>query len=115
MKVKMVPEVQELLTEPLTALGLGVRTTNALEEHGIMKVEQLFDCCPGTHAACSKRCSCIKDKGMPKGFHPFCYLLDIDNFGIKTLTEVMSKAKKAVADALERARKRGRRQSNRTG
>ena len=64
---------REILAEPLAVLGLPARTLHALEKQGIFKVVDLLMCCPRA----SKQCSC-----------PHKHLLDIPNFGVKTLEQV---------------------------
>jgi len=72
------------LDEPIGSLELSVRTANALDGAGVLTIRQLLHSCPTTLAKHQQGgCHCGRT-----GFEPFCHLLDIPNFGEKTLTEV---------------------------
>jgi DNA-directed RNA polymerase alpha subunit len=77
---------ERLLNEPITILGLSIRTVNSLEGAGVLTIRQLLNCCPKTEAQHLAGCGC--SLGRP-GFKPKCHLLDIPNFGAKTLAEVL--------------------------
>jgi hypothetical protein len=64
-----------------------VRTANALDGAGIYTVRQLLNSCPKRATDCQPSCcQCVKTAGQ--GFSPTCFLLDIPNFGDKTMEEV---------------------------
>lgn len=75
-----------MLKEPIGVIGLSVRTANALDAVGIYTVEDLLNCCGKREADCNQHCSCREsyDQNWPG---PKRYLLDIANFGDKTLAE----------------------------
>lgn len=87
---------QKMLEEPLSSLGLSVRTANTLDSHGVYTLEELLHCC-GLAIMCN---DCvhwtgtrteIEDEVMDDGeCDRGCTLrlLGIPNFGVKTLQEV---------------------------
>jgi DNA-directed RNA polymerase alpha subunit len=80
------PPSLSVLQEPLGCLSLSVRTANALDTAGVQTVQQLLSSCPRRACDCKPHdCPCA---GGAANFAPFCFLLDIPNFGEKTLEEV---------------------------
>lgn len=77
----------ELLDEPIGCLNLSVRTANSLDKAGVLTVSQLLHSCPRRAVDCYENCRCAPP-GQTR--QPTCYLLDIPNFGEKTLQEVMA-------------------------
>ena len=71
----LTPEQRKLLDESIAQLQLPVRTTNALESASILTVRDLLHCCPRS----SDQCDCRHQ-----------HLLDIPNFGEKTLGQVFA-------------------------
>lgn len=65
-----------------------MRTTNTLEEAGILLVRDLLACCPKKQAQCERQCDCRAVMGA-EWPGPRRYLLDIENFGRKTRKEVL--------------------------
>lgn len=108
------PTQEELLDETIGLLGLSVRTANALEGAGVLTIRQLLNSCPRTseqhEMGCSGACS-------RPGFKPFRHLLDIPNFGEKTLTEVFAALEQLgfVRKGHEREVEAARRESDRAG
>lgn len=66
-----------------------MRTANALDGAGIFTVRQLLSSCPKKADDCQPGC-CQCAKAVGEGFKPACYLLDIPNFGDKTMQEVFN-------------------------
>ena len=81
MIVQMTRSLRELLDQPIGVLGLSVRTANALDGAMIYTVKDLLQCCGTTSAVCEK---CPRH-GKCSHFR----LMDIPNFGNKTLDEVL--------------------------
>lgn len=69
--VRMTKQLIDKLEEPISELGISVRTGNTLNQEGIMTVLELLDCCG------KRSCPCEK-----------LHLLAIPNFGDKTLEEL---------------------------
>lgn len=71
--MELTPEQRALLDESVAQLQLPVRTTNSLESFRVLTVRDLLNCCPKLpeHCGCSRK-----------------HLLDIPNFGHKTLDQV---------------------------
>lgn len=99
MSVKLDRKTKRLLAEPLGVLGLSVRTTNGLENAGLLTVEDLLNSCPHRPGFCNE--SRAKNRGVcpcrqvfaagdaqRRTFEPTCYLLGVANLGEKTLQEV---------------------------
>jgi len=72
-------KMQRLLTEPIGQLNLSVRTANTLDEAGVLTINDLLHCCPRHKEECDKRQVDCKAQ---------VHLMDITNFGEKTLQEV---------------------------
>lgn len=73
--MELTPAQRELLDEPLASIELSVRATNAMESFGVFTVRDLLNCC----ARPSDVCQCGNK-----------HLLDIPNFGEKTLAQVFN-------------------------
>ena len=85
-----------MLSEPVAQLGLSVRTANALDNEGIHTIGDLLECCPRRMVDCElQECPCRKslasDDPLKRSYEPRLYLLDMANFGVKTLEEVYAK------------------------
>lgn len=98
--IRMTREVTRLLNEPLGVLGLSVRTVNALEEAGLMLVEDLLNVCPGSSAGCVKYgCPCRRKLGRGAAWRPSLYLFDVPNLGSKTYAEIQLVVRKSLSEA----------------
>lgn len=73
--------IKALLAEPICVLELSVRTANVLDKMGVNSVEDLLSCC-------GKKLLCTECEFLPGECGCTIRLLDIPNFGGKTLEEV---------------------------
>ena len=69
--MKLSPRQKELLGESVATLALPQRTINSLENAGVQTIGELLYCCPKHGCRCNRN-----------------HLLEISNFGYKTLAQV---------------------------
>ena len=80
-------ELAEVLETPLADTSMSLRTVNTMEEQGVLYVKQLLQCCGQPMKTCDE-CPSFVDGKRECGRQ--LKLVDIRNFGEKTLTEVFN-------------------------
>lgn len=78
-------DIEELLERPLADIGLSVRTVNTLESNGLLWVHELLACCGRSNKGCQ---GCPHFQDSRRTCVASMKLLDLPNFGTKTLAEV---------------------------
>jgi len=78
-------KLAELIKTPLADTALSLRTVNTLEDHGMLYLHELLQCCGRPRKACDD-CRWFVDDRRTCGRET--KLIEIPNFGTKTLAEV---------------------------
>lgn len=95
----LTPDMLRKLADPIAILGMSVRTANTLDGQGVFTVEDLLLCCPRRKVDCNliyedQRVKFVDSSwtnermGRPVPCRATVHLLDVSNFGEKTLDEV---------------------------
>jgi len=80
-------KLEELVETALATTELSLRTVNVLEEHGMLMVGELLECCGHPEKLCD---GCEQFVGERKTCGRRVKLMEIPNFGVTTLAEVFS-------------------------
>lgn len=80
-KTALAEPAEALLAESIYVLELSVRTANTLDKAGVVSVNDLLSCC-------GKKSPCAHCRYSPDVCGCMVRLLDVPNFGGKTLEEV---------------------------
>jgi len=78
------PIICDAVDLAIAETGISLRTQNTLENHGILYVRELLQCC-GKLSGCSNCAACV---GGVRRCGCTIRLLDLPNFGVKTLNDV---------------------------